>query len=288
VDNLSRPVQTDGTDLSQNGLTDFAPGVFASSAPLIVQTRDGKYLAYYESTSEAGQCVVCRNSSDGRDWGEESVIVSGISWLCEALIDREDEVHLFYLVEPEGKELADWGGEENRPLAGELTDLRLDIWHMRSTSGRSEWSRPRMIWQGYTGALNSVIQTRTGRILLPFSHAKDRTWSKRGGGFKEFTFVGSFDSTVVYSDDGGATWKQSNDLSVQTPDIVSCYGGVEPVVLELDDCVWMLIRTQLGRFYESHSVDGEVWSSPRPTSIISSDSRRACPPVRRPDSAVVE
>jgi len=211
--------------------------------------------------------------------------VHGMSGLSEALIDRDGEVHLFSITAPDDTDLADWGGEENRPLAGELTDSRLDIWYARSSSGRSQWSRPRMIWQGYTGALNSVIQTRSGRIILPFSFAKNRTWSNRGGGFKEFTFVGSFDSTVIYSDDGGATWNPSNDLSVQTPDIVSCYGAVEPVVLELEDCVWMLIRTQLGRFYESRSVDGAVWSSPRPTAIVSSDSPAGL--VRLSDGRIV-
>ena len=48
---------------------------------------------------------------------------------------------------------------------------------------------------------------------------------------------------------------------------------MEPVILELKDGrVWMLIRTQLGRFYESFSKDGVVWSEPQPTPLLSSDS----------------
>ncbi len=50
-------------------------------------------------------------------------------------------------------------------------------------------------------------------------------------------------------------------------------GGVEPVILELKDGrVWMLIRTQNGRFYESFSKEGAIWSEPQPTNIFASDS----------------
>jgi len=139
---------------------------------------------------------------------------------------------------------------------------------------RETWRDPQRIWQGYTGALNSVIQLRSGRILLPFSYRTPRTWRNRGKGLDTFTFRGPFDCTLVYSDDNGDSWHlSSSSLKVTTPDIVSAYGAVEPVVLELDDGrVWMLIRTQLGRFYESYSGDGATWSEPRPTRILSSDS----------------
>src|SRR5262249_32104977 len=74
-------------------------------------------------------------------------------------------------------------------------------------------------------------------------------------------------------DDGGATWSQSPaELKVPTPNLYA-YGGVEPVVLQLKDGrVWMLIRTQMGRFYESFSPDGIAWSPPRATALGSSDS----------------
>ncbi len=45
------------------------------------------------------------------------------------------------------------------------------------------------------------------------------------------------------------------------------------MVLELEDRrVWMLMRTQMGRIYESFSDDGASWSKPRPSRFISSDS----------------
>ena len=63
------------------------------------------------------------------------------------------------------------------------------------------------------------------------------------------------------------------NLIVPVPDIVSAYGAVEPVAIELKDHrVWMLIRTQQGRFYESFSDDGIHWGAPLATRILSSDS----------------
>ena len=59
---------------------------------------------------------------------------------------------------------------------------------------------------------------------------------------------------------------------MQTPDMHT-YGAVEPVVIQLKDGrVWMLMRTQRGRFYESFSKDGARWSRPQPSPLISSDS----------------
>ena len=65
----------------------------------------------------------------------------------------------------------------------------------------------------------------------------------------EYTYMGDFSSTSMYSDDNGETWHQSPDiLSVQTPDLHT-YGADQPMVIQLKDGrVWMLMRTQLGRF----------------------------------------
>ena len=61
---------------------------------------------------------------------------------------------------------------------------------------------------------------------------------------------------------------------------------MEPIVLELADRrVWMLLRTQLGRFYESFSPDGAEWSAPRPSKITSSDSPAAL--TRLPDGRIL-
>ncbi|NUM53857.1 MAG: exo-alpha-sialidase [Candidatus Hydrogenedentes bacterium] len=246
--------------------------------PVMVQLKDGTLAGYFVRTETDKQIVTVRTSGDlGDTWSEESPVLEmstepGYYNLPEALVDRDGEVHLFFINAARTVQAS--GGEENRPKTGDWRDSRLDIWHARSRDGRTRWEAPKKVWEGYTGALNSVIQMDSGRILLPFSCLTKRTWANRGDGLAAFTFYGQFDSTLIYSDDGGDTWTWPDvRLKVPTPDIVAAYGSVEPVVIQLKDGrVWMLIRTQQGRFYESFSNDGATWSDPMPSAIVSSDS----------------
>lgn len=246
--------------------------------PVLVQVPDSTLLAFFVHSADDKQIVTSRVSADlGSTWGDEEPVLElslepGGWALPEALVDKDGEVHLFFLNDAHTGVIRT--GEEQRPRAGQSHERRLDIWHARSREGRTHWEPPKRIWEGYTGALNSVIQTQSGRILLPFSCRTDRTWSNRGEGLDAFTFRGQYDSTLVFSDDGGDSWTWPPvRLKVPVPDIVSAYGSVEPVIVELrDGRIWMLIRTQQGRFYESFSINGNEWTAPRPSAITSSDS----------------
>ncbi len=267
--------------------------------PYIVRLPDQRLGAFFfkpldgaeESVARySGQHIAARFSRDhGLTWTDEQHVLTlpleHGGWFrqdgFDALVDDEGEVHLFFLNDahtgvvpaPKGKELP--SGEEQRPQAGQLREKRLDIWHTRSTHGRTRWPQPRRLWTGYSGAINSVLQLRSGRIVLPFSFLTSRKWrDNRGPGPDQFTFKGQYDCTVLYSDDRGATWKESpTPVNVPVPDIVSAYGAVEPVVSQLKDGrAWMMIRTQMGRFYESFSEDGATWTPPTPTHLLSSDS----------------
>ncbi|MEW6753093.1 MAG: sialidase family protein [Candidatus Latescibacterota bacterium] len=239
---------------------------------------DGSLLAVFaRAVAGGGQEVVARTSTDdGVSWAPPRGLFSlgppYAHWgFSELLADQNGELHAFFLIP--GEKTLPAGGEAERPLVGELLDLRLDIGYARSRDGRTRWTAPRVLWVGYTGALNAVIQTHAGRILLPFSLLTSRTWARRGDGPAAHTFLGAFDSTVIYSDDGGLTWCAGPRLCTPVPDIVSAYGAVEPVVVERGDgSLWMLIRTQMGRFWESVSGEGATWSAPAPTAITSSDS----------------
>lgn len=243
----------------------------------LVEAPDGTLQAFAVREADGSQQIARWRSSDGgASWGEAEPLVAlpprGRWDGVEALVDRDGEIHVFMLNAVREELLDKQAGEEGHPDVE--PGAHLDIWHLRSRGARREWPAPRKIWSGYTGALNSVTQLRSGRIVLPFSYLVRRTWDRRGEGLDAFTFMGRFMSTVVYSDDAGETWRLSpTPLKVPVPDITYAYGAVEPVVLELrDGRAWMLIRTQMGRFYESHSADGASWSPPRPSAIVSSDS----------------
>jgi hypothetical protein len=229
----------------------------------IVRLPDGRWTAVFLRTADGRPEVAARSSADeGKTWGDARPLVAlpkdEDGWGSpEPFIDRDGELHLFLL----------------KPRKKTPSGLDIDIWHSRSSGGRTKWPPPRRIWAGYTGALNSVTQLHGGRILLPFSYLTDRTWANRGRDFDAFTYRGTFNCTLIYSDDAGRTWHASpSHLKVSAPDL-STYGAIEPVVVERGDGkVWMLLRTQHGRFYESLSPDGAEWLPPRATRILSSDS----------------
>jgi len=261
----------------------------------VVRLPDGE-LAGYSSRVVDDCCVVERavSSDGGRTWSEREAVLriadEPDKWgLPEALADADGSVHLFFLKYRQGNPYDHEAGEADKAKAKELSQQTcIDIWHSKSSPGaRGEFSPPRCVWKGYTGALNSVVQMRYGRILLPFSYRVDKHWRNRVGEQEDFTYWGYFRSTVLYSDDHGEIWHQSPvPLKVPVPDISYAYGAAEPVAVELGDGrVWMLIRTQMGRFYESFSEDGIEWSEPRATRLISSDSPAGL--VRLPDNRIV-
>ncbi len=246
-------------------------------APLIVRLPDGALMAFIHDAVRSDRVVSARFSEDnGMTWSEPRTLFSlddqseGLWGVTEALVDQQGEVHAFMLRMWKPDDSSDPEGEEGSWFR--LRGQRIDIWHAR-TEERQRWEAPKCIRKGYTGALNSVIQLRSGRILLPFSYPGSRTWREGGEGLEAFTFMGTFSSAALYSDDGGSSWAHSNDAKAVVPDITYAYGADEPVVLELEDGrVWMLMRTQMGRIYESFSDDGASWSKPRPSRFISSDS----------------
>jgi len=236
---------------------------------------DGKLIAIFTRDASGTTELVARPSTDnGKTWGEIQSLTllpkDESAWGSpEPLVDHNGELQIFFL--------------KVRKIP---SGMDIDIWHMKSSSGRTSWRAPRRIWEGYTGSLNCVMQMRNGRILLPFSYMTKRSWAERGEGFDAFTYMGRFNCSLLYSDDHGDTWHQSpSHLKVTAPDL-STEGAIEPVVVERKSGqVWMLLRTQHGRFYESLSNDGITWSRPRPTRILSSDSPAGL--VRLDDGRIV-
>lgn len=184
------------------------------------------------------------------------------------LLDADGEIHLI-LTHARG---------EGKPAENRF----IDLWHCRSTNRQTAWSEPRRIWEGYCGAVMDIKQLRSGRILVPFA-----AWKKPGEEVAPRTGLNY--TTVVYSDDRGASWHLS-PVKLTSP----CekgyngnnYGAIEPTVLELNDArVWMLMRTQTGFLYESFSDDGVNWTAAAPSRFHSSSSPAAL--ARLPDGRII-
>lgn len=240
---------------------------------------DGKMIGLLGATKN-GSTAARFSSDEGSTWGNETPLfpldgsIGGWS-LHNCFLDRDGELQLIYT-----------NDANTTRKSKSLYDIRFDIWHVRSRHARQSWSPPTLVWNGYAGSLLSFVQLRDGRVLLPFCYLTRRSWANRGEEFDKFTYMGRFSSSAAFSDDNGQTWHVSpNELKEPTSELYDD-GGIEPIVLQLKDGrIWMLIRTQNGRFYESFSRDGLTWTHPVPTSILSSDS--PCSLTRLRDGRIV-
>lgn len=191
--------------------------------------------------------IAARVTSDGgQTWSPERVIARHPD--CQpshpsVLTGRDGVIHVFYL----GFKKWKWQGEN--PTG----DTQSDLWTTRSVDNGGTWSEPQLVFKGYTGASNGAIGTRSGGLIVPFSHYVNDP--------------GRLVSRAAVSADGGKTWSLSNAIDIGGAG--DHEGALEPCVIELKDGrVWMLIRTTRGVFWESVSTDsGKTWAEAKATSI---------------------
>ncbi len=211
----------------------------------------------------------CESSDSGRTWGDRRVLVElpkistpTTNWGdVVPLVDRSSTLHAFLLR---------WDATDTKAKFPKLA-----LWHLRASPPYEAWTEPRMLYDGYIGALLSAVQLESGTIVAPFAFMTDRHYSQPAAGLMSYVYMGEHTTTAVYSRDGGATFALS-PTPINLPASILLgneNGAIEPVCLPLDDGrLWMLIRTQLGRLWEAFSDDGVSWSPPRPSRFFSSDS----------------
>ena len=249
----------------------IARGSVESGSALVV-LPGGAWEVFLARTME-GAARLCRRRSDdaGLSWSKIETLreLPGGGWSAgTAILDNAGEVHLFLLRAR---------GEGQTPGV----DRYQDIWHVRSTLGRTQWGEPRRIFEGWVDSLRNAVQLPAGRLVLPFAH-----WVAWEAGAPR---KGASAVTTLCSDDGGDTWTVSQArLMVPTPDgVVSDHAGAsDPTIVSFrGGRLWMLMRTQTGRLYESFSRDGARWTPPQASRFRSPDSPAFA--LRLPDERVV-
>lgn len=144
----------------------------------------------------------------------------------------------------------------------------------RSTDEGKTFSEPFVcigeIFKGYYVVNNNrVLRTRTNRLIIPT--ALHRTYVDENGENGHFDSKG----TVYFfvSDDDGYTWEESKGVLTFTS--AHCRSGLqEPGVLELENgTLYAYMRTDMGRHYESVSIDnGETWFPVQPSQFMAPNS----------------
>jgi len=259
---ISLPLRADAPPASVTMKDIWSPVVVRESPEnesVAVKFADGTLKIFYTLQPLGTELRSITSKDGGLTWSDDrqEVRMPGKAVFClQALVDKEGEQHAFVLVRRgEGRQYG--------------IDLFLDVWHWKTSGGGAKWSAASRIYEGVVGALRGVTQLESGRILLPVG-----MWQT---GRKAGLPTGAHEVSAMYSDDRGVTWQLSKSRLV-----APCYdgfngsnyGACEPNVVNLNDGrIWMLMRTQTGRMYESYSSDdGTTWSDAVPSKFVSSDS----------------
>ena len=167
-------------------------------------------------------------------------------------------------------------------------------WFRRSDDEGKSWSEAVKMGEPYNNVClhkeKVPIVTERGRIVAPVYTLLGKTEEERGRALygDEYVRVGAHGYEnfftycwVYYSDDEGRTWETSEgkgswgkggELFV-TLDYSAGghYRCNEPVVAEVsEEHLLMILRTPLGRLYQSWSADdGRSWTRPEPTALAS-------------------
>ncbi|MEX2558629.1 MAG: sialidase family protein [Pirellulales bacterium] len=236
-----------------------------------VELKDGSLLLVWQEFSPGSgdsdffpSRLAARTSRDGgRTWGDHRVLVE----------TRPGDVNVFspnLLRLPDGTILFCFMRYESFDKAkNKYPPTSAEAWLSRD-EGRT-FEPLAHVWQTNMNAFASSVIKRaaSGRILLPVN----RDLSERGQN-------DHWEGGLVYSDDGGRTWTESDgwvDLPMR--------GAMESHVDELrDGRLLMVMRTQLGAVFQAESPDGgRTWSKPQTTGLRSPES---CPDlVRIPGSS---
>ena len=198
-----------------------------------VRFRDGTLLGLFDGRTATSRWIAFgysqgKSSTDnGATWSKAEPLMripikTGHMGHDRGVVDHDDELHAFFMVVGSGVQAT--GGEGERPLVGELSERVL----ISATSAR-QMDAPSGPSRAFCGSAtpgaefchsNAQWTDRASVSLI-----SPRNWGNRGEGLAAFTFVGQYNCTVIYSDDGGDTWQLGTDLTVPVPDIVSAYGA---------------------------------------------------------------
>ncbi len=208
-------------------LTGYPQGPYANLA-------DGSVLAVDSTVAQI-------STDQGKTWQSHPLFADADKFLARperALIrTRQGTLVMGFLNEKEitrGK----WIVNDKK----ELSKFYLPTYITRSLDEGKTWETPQKIQDGWCGAIRSLIQLKSGRLVLA---GQDVRFDP--GRHVVMSYV---------SDDEGATWRPShNELDIGGSG--SHGGAMEATVAELaDGRVCMLIRTVKGWFWEAFSDDG--------------------------------
>ena len=171
---------------------------------------------------------------------------------CYLMVTAAGALVMVYLALRSSRRRFSWDDRTGEPLP----DCCLEMCAVRSLDGGKTWSTPQRLLDGYNGNFFGFIQTRRGRLVVVAEHL--------------LSHPGRLAVCSLISDDDGRSWRRSNLIDLGGHGHHD--GATEPTVVELSDGrLLMLIRTNLGYFWQAFSDDGgRYWRTVQPSQIDTS------------------
>ncbi|MFB3828259.1 MAG: exo-alpha-sialidase [Bryobacteraceae bacterium] len=247
------PPDADPALASVDVFTAGQDGYHTYRIPVILQTARGTLLAFAEarknSSSDWGDIdtVVKRSADGGRTWSKAVMVADfGPDTIGNPAPVQDRRTKTIWLLLTRNP-----GDVQEKKISAGISGPTRTVWVTHSRDDGLTWARPVDItaavkqpeWSWYaTGPVNG-IQLRSGRMVIPCDH-------DRGGPSQRY-------SHVVYSDDGGRTWKLGGSAGPECN---------ESTVAELADGSLMLnMRNYSGKNRRAVSLSrdgGLTWSAP--------------------------
>jgi len=253
------PVETEVADVFVAG----TEGYHTFRIPSVIRSANGDLLAFCEGRKDSGRdagdidLLLRRSTDGGQTWGAMQVLWDDAANTCGnpcPVLDARTGT-LWLLV------THNVGTDEAARRLGTTLRASRSVWVMSSTDHGASWTSPREItadtkrpdWTWYATGPGIGIQLRegphAGRLVVPCDHDYRRPGEPDARG-----------AHVIYSDDGGATWRIGGGLQ---PDMNECQ------VAELHDGRGTLLidmRSYRRRAQRAQAVSrdgGETWSQIR-------------------------
>lgn len=252
--------------LFQNGVAHDSTAPSGSRTAFSIMRMPDRSFAFYNRYAPDEGPVVLPDASGKRHTllphlpqeilKSEAILKSGALNATQVILTAENAVNRVFVK-------ADAIEKEEAEKVG--LRIYLDLWFQKA-DGKTRQD-PKMIWRGYNGSQMEYEQISNRRILAPYG-----SFQPHG---KALPPHGRHKTIIQYSDDAGATWKESVSklISPCYPDFNGTNeGACEPAFEELNnEDLWMLMRTQAGFLYESSSADhGTTWSPARASRFYTS------------------
>ena len=207
---------------------------------------------------------VLRSADEGRTWSSSALFAEpakfSVSNERALLRTKEGVIISAWMNSTERAQPPGWHWGEK---AVAWTDFVLPTYTCRSTDDGKTWETPVKLSTPWCGCIHSMIQMKTGRIVLVGQEIIPQ-WRH---------------ATVMWvSDDLGKSWQRGDvlDYGIGAHDHA---GSIEATVIERKDgSLYLLLRTESGFLWEANSRDGLKWTGLQTTKIASVT---CCPQMAR-------